>query len=174
MVQDEESFRSFVQAHWGVLVRTGYLLTGDRGAAEDLVQTALEKTHRRWSRVERVDDPAVYVRRAMVNTATSWRRRLRPREVPLGPDAARSSDEPHQNVDDRDELWRALATLPPRTRAVLVLRYFEDLTEAQIAAVLGCSPGSVKSQASRGLERLRHTMRPDDKTLLPLRDGEQP
>lgn len=164
-MQDEESFREFVRAGWPALVRFGYLVTGDRGAGEDLVQTALEKTHRRWGSVQRTDDPSVYVRRAMVNTATSWRRRRRHREVSLETaiDPAASSDT-YGVVDVRDELWRALATLPPRTRAILVLRYFEDLSEADTARVLDCSVGSVKSQASRGLDRLRHTL-PDGRAL---------
>lgn len=155
IVRDDDGFREFVRAQWGPLVRTAYLLTGDRGHAEDLVQAALEKTHRKWDRVSVMESPVAYVRRAMVNTATSWRRRHRFSEVPLlavdGP-----ATDPYSPVDQRQQVAAALRRLPPRMRAVLVLRYFEDLAEADVALALGCSVGTVKSQASRGLERLRH------------------
>jgi RNA polymerase sigma-70 factor (sigma-E family) len=150
-------FREFVERQWAPLLRTAYLLTGDRGHAEDLVQAALEKTHRRWDRVSMMEAPVAYVRKAMVNTATSWRRRRRFSEVPLvagdGP-----LDDPYGGIDQRQQVLAALRRLPPRMRAVLVLRYFEDLSEADIADALGCSVGSVKSQASRGLQRLRSEM----------------
>jgi DNA-directed RNA polymerase specialized sigma24 family protein len=129
---DDETFREFVVRQWEPLSRTAYLLTRDRGLAEDLVQAALEKTHRHWRRIERADSPEVYTRRVMINTADRY-----------------------GQVDNREVLLRALRRLPPRTQAILVLRYFEDRSEAEIARVLGCSPGSVKSQASRGLARLR-------------------
>ncbi|WP_433347728.1 SigE family RNA polymerase sigma factor [Micromonospora sp. CA-111912] len=153
--EDDEQFRLFVQRQWGPLLRTAYLLTGDRGAAEDLAQSALEKTHRRWGRVLRRDAPEVYVRRAMVNTAISWRRRRRPLEVPLLTSDSAPTPDAYAQVEERQLLLTALRRLPPRTQAVLVLRYFEDLSEADAAKVLGCSIGSVKSQASRGLARLR-------------------
>ncbi|MEV4134735.1 SigE family RNA polymerase sigma factor [Dactylosporangium sp. NPDC049742] len=155
MSEHDDGFRAFVTAQWGPLTRTAFLLTGDRGAAEDLVQSVLEKAHRRWSRILRSDAPEVYVRRAMVNTAISWRRRKRFAEVPLLPADDTPADDQYGRVDDRQQLLAALRRLPPRTRAILVLRYFEDLSEADVAAVLGCSTGSVKSQASRGLARLR-------------------
>ena len=151
----DERFRLFVRQQWGPLIRTAYLLTGDRGTAEDLVQAALEKTHRHWDRILRTDTPQVYVRRVMINTATSWWRRRRAIEVPLlGSDTVPAPDA-YAQVEQRQQLLLALRRLPPRTQAVLVLRYFEDLSEAETARVLGCSPGSVKSQASRGLARLR-------------------
>jgi RNA polymerase sigma-70 factor (sigma-E family) len=152
---DDERFRLFVREQWGPLTRTAYLLTGDRGTAEDLVQSALEKTHRRWGRILRKDMPEVYVRRVMLNTATSWWRRRRPIEVPLlGSDTVAAPDA-YLQVEQRQQLVVALRQLPPRTQAVLVLRYFEDLSEAETARILGCAVGSVKSQASRGLARLR-------------------
>ncbi|GAA3247740.1 SigE family RNA polymerase sigma factor [Dactylosporangium siamense] len=157
---DDDGFRAFVTAQWEPLTRTAYLLTGDRGAAEDLVQSVLEKSHRRWGRIVRSDAPEIYVRRAMVNTAISWRRRRRVVEVPLlAADAAPAADQ-YDRADTRQQLLVALRKLPPRTRAILVLRYFEDLSEADIAQVLGCSTGSVKSQASRGLARLRDHVDP--------------
>ena len=154
--QDEQDFRDFVVGQWHHLLRTAYLLTGDRGDAEDLVQSALVRVHRNWHRIERRDAPAVYARRILVNlNASVWRRRLRLREQP----AAQLPDRPDPDATEahalRDELLRACLRLPPRQRAVLVLRYFEDLTEAETAATLGISVGAVKSQTSRGLDRLR-------------------
>ncbi|GIG87918.1 SigE family RNA polymerase sigma factor [Plantactinospora endophytica] len=157
---DDEQFRLFVQRQWGSLVRTAYLLTGDRGTSEDLAQSALEKTHRRWDRVLRRDAPEVYVRRVMVNTAISWRRRRRLLEVPLLTSDSALTRDAYAQVEERQLLLAALRRLPPRTQAVLVLRYFEDLSEADTAEVLGCSVGSVKSQASRGLARLRAEFSP--------------
>jgi RNA polymerase sigma-70 factor (sigma-E family) len=153
--QDEQDFHDFVVGQWHALLRTAYLLTGDRGEAEDLVQSALVRVHRNWQRIERRDAPAVYARRVLVNlNASIWRRRrLREQpteQLPELPDA--DATEAHAL---RDELRRACLRLPPRQRAVLVLRYFEDLTEADTAATLGISVGAVKSQTSRGLDRLR-------------------
>ncbi|MGW5670919.1 SigE family RNA polymerase sigma factor [Micromonospora sp. NPDC003776] len=153
--EDDDQFRLFVQRQWGPLLRTAYLLTGDRGTAEDLVQSALEKTHRRWGRVLRRDAPEVYVRRVMVNTAISWRRRRRPLEVPLLTSDSAPVPDPYGQVEQRELLLVALRRLPRRTQAILTLRYLEDLSEADTAAALGCSVGAVKSQASRGLARLR-------------------
>lgn len=156
----DAEFQLFVRTQWGPLTRTAYLLTGDRGTAEDLVQSALEKTHRHWARILRKDAPELYVRRVMVNTAISWRRRRRVTEVPLmAADTAPTTDA-YAQAEQRHQLLQALRGLPPRTRAVLVLRYFEDLSEADIARVLHCSAGSVKSQSSRGLARLRAALAP--------------
>jgi RNA polymerase sigma-70 factor (sigma-E family) len=152
-VRNEDEFRDFVRQRWTALTRTAYLLTGDKGHAEDLVQTSLERLHRRWNWV---DDPERYTRRILANEASArWRRRAtRPETIT---DSVPESEVPDAEElhDERDRLWRALANLPRRTRVILVLRYFEDLTEAECAAVLQCSVGSVKSQASRGLAWLR-------------------
>ncbi|WP_204037021.1 SigE family RNA polymerase sigma factor [Micromonospora qiuiae] len=158
--EDDERFRLFVREQWAPLLRTAFLLTGDRGIAEDLVQSALEKTYRRWGRILRKDAPEVYVRRAMVNTAISWRRRRRVVEVPLLETDSTSTPDLHTQAETRHQLLTAPRRLPPKTRAILVLRYFEDLSEADIARVLGCSTGAVKSQASRGLARLRAQFKP--------------
>jgi len=152
---DDDTFREFVVRQWEPLSRTAYLLTRDRALAEDLVQSALEKTHRHWRRIERVDSPEVYTRRVMINTAISWRRRRKWAEVPLLPSDEGGHADPYGQADNRHLLLRALRDLPPRTQAILVLRYFEDRSEAEIAQLLGCSAGSVKSQASRGIARLR-------------------
>jgi RNA polymerase sigma-70 factor (sigma-E family) len=166
---DERGFHDFVTARRADLVRTAFLLCGDPDEAHDLVQTALMRVHRRWRSIERQDAPEVYARKVVVNLAASWwRRRLRMRWVPLS-ELAEPAGEPGHQLDDRDELWRAVMTLPPRTRAVLVLRYFEDLSEAETARQLDCSVGSVKSQASRGLARLRQVMDPAGADLtLPM------
>lgn len=150
----EDTFRPFVEAQWMPLVRTAYLIVGDRGRAEDLVQSVLEKVHRNWRRVQRMDAPDAYARKALVNTAISWRRRRRVPEVPLLAHDGPAADA-YARIDQRQEVVAALRSLPPRMRAVLVLRYFEDRTEAEISELLGCSPGTVKSQAARGLDRLR-------------------
>ena len=153
----EEEFRQFVQARWHSLVRTAFLLTGDQGRAEDLVQTVLVKVHRRWSHVAHAGSPYAYTRAALANESASWWRRRRVAEtlgeVPAHAD--RAPDDAYAAYDTRDEVARAVLALPPRMRAVVVLRYFDDLSEADTAEALGMSTGSVKSQASRGLERLR-------------------
>jgi RNA polymerase sigma-70 factor (sigma-E family) len=151
----DERFRRFVTEQWGPLARTAFLLTGDRGAAEDLVQSALEKAHRRWDQILRQDAPEVYVHRIMVNTLVSWRRRRRVAEVELVAATMTQAPDEYGRADTRHQLISALRTLPPRTRVILVLRYFEDRSEADVAEILGCSVGSVKSQASRGLAKLR-------------------
>ena len=169
---DEEAFREFVTARWTALLRTAYLLTGDHGRAEDLVQTTLEKMHRHWRRIERKDAPDAYARRVMTNLAISQSRRRRFREtsIAFAPQiAARDGANSADAVAVRDEVWRALLLLPPRMRAVLVLRFFEDLSEAEVARTLECSEGTVKSQTSRGLARLRELMRPDDPDDEPAR-----
>ncbi|KGN34348.1 RNA polymerase sigma factor [Knoellia sinensis KCTC 19936] len=154
---DEAAFAEFVTREWSRLVRVGYLLTGDVGRAEDLVQQALVKVHRHWSRVHRDGAPYAYTRAAIANESTSWWRRRRVAEdlgdVPAHAD--RSTRDAYAGVDNRDELIRALHTLPPRMRAVVVLRYYDELSEAETAQALGMSVGSVKSQTSRGLDRLR-------------------
>ncbi|MEV2236864.1 SigE family RNA polymerase sigma factor [Micromonospora sp. NPDC049891] len=158
----EEEFRDFVAARSGALLRTAYLLTGDWGTAEDLLQTALTKTYLAWKRLGGIEAIEPYARRVMVNTSTSWWRRRwhgeRPTEV-LPEHAA--VDEIERQLD-RDVLWRHLRALPARQRAVLVLRFYEDMSEAQTAAVLEISPGTVKSQTSRALATLRRRIGAED------------
>ena len=148
---EREAFDAFARGRMRELLRFAHVLTGDPHRAADLVQDALERTLISWHRVERKDDPEAYVRRAIVNRHISvWRRTRRERLVAETPEG--SYDEP---LGRDDELWAALATLPPRQRAVVVLRFYEDLTEADTAAALGCSVGTVKSQAHKALSRLR-------------------
>ncbi|HWD63794.1 MAG TPA: SigE family RNA polymerase sigma factor [Solirubrobacteraceae bacterium] len=161
-------FKQFVVQHVDSLLRTAYLITWDEREAEDLVQECLFKVARRWPRVSSMDQPAAYARRILVNLAIDAgphrARRRRELEPVLG--AAEPSSDPLGLLHDRADLMEALAGLPREQRAVLVLRYFNDLTEAQAATTLGCSEGTVKSRASRGLTRLREALSP-----LPIESG---
>ncbi len=148
---EREEFDAFAQARMAALLRFAHVLTGDPHAAADLVQDALERTVLAWPRITAKDNPEGYVRRAIVNRHVSvWRRTRRERlmaetpETPYDPPAGHDGD-----------LWCELASLPPRQRAVVVLRYYEDLSEAQVAEVLRCSVGTVKSQNFKALARLR-------------------
>jgi RNA polymerase sigma-70 factor (sigma-E family) len=157
--RSEQDFRAFVELRWTALVRFGYLLTGDWGAAEDLAQVALERTWRRWRHV-RDDRPERYVKAAMANQMRSRWRRRRPEPTSVAEIAEREPDPGHGDGHGdrhalRDALWQELLRLPPRMRAVVVLRTWEDLSEAETARLLGMSTGSVKSQLSRAMARLR-------------------
>jgi len=165
---DRQEFDAFVEARSTALLRTAYLLTHDRGLAEDLVQTSLAKAWFSWTRIE--TRPEAYVRRIMVNTYSSWwRRRWNGEEatadLPERHDPRRGEE---VRADDRTDLWRALERLPKRQRAVVVLRFYEDLSEAETAEIMQCSVGTVKSQASRALAKLRI-----DPTLAPNSDEER-
>ncbi|MGB2569544.1 SigE family RNA polymerase sigma factor [Micromonospora citrea] len=149
---DDADFREFVEARYAELLRTAYLLTGSRDAAQDLVHDTLLKVMRHW---RRVDEPIAYVRRAMVNERNSRWRRIGLRELLTSAVPDRSGPDSADAVVARDELLAALDRLPARMRTVLVLRYWEDLPEAEVAQTMGCSVGTVKSQAARGLARLR-------------------
>jgi RNA polymerase sigma-70 factor (sigma-E family) len=153
-IRHDDDFRDFVITWTPALFRTAFMLTGDRGHAEDLVQTALMKTSRRWTQISDREARYAYVRRVMVNTQTSWFRRRRVVEhfVDVVPESEAQLDE-FQATEGRT--LPALAQLPAGMRAVLVLRFYEDLSEAETARLLGCSVGTVKSQTSRGLDRLR-------------------
>jgi RNA polymerase sigma-70 factor (sigma-E family) len=152
---DDPGFRDYVAARGGSLLRMAYVLTRNQADAEDLVQAALAKTYQAWDRIEDVKSLDGYVRRAMVNTHISWWRRRRVEEYP-------TDDIPDQAVADHaddselaDALRRALGRLPSRMRTAVVLRYYEDMSEAEIAAVLGISQGTVKSTVSRAVAKLR-------------------
>ena len=151
-MEDEAEFDSFVVARSPALLRTAYLLVHDEALAEDLLQTALTKAWFAWKRIE--GDPEAYVRRILVTTSASWWRRKWTHEMP-------SADLPERATAATDEaavwqdLWNAIGQLPGRQRAVVVLRYLEDRTEAETARLLGCSLGTVKSQCSKALAKLR-------------------
>jgi RNA polymerase sigma-70 factor (sigma-E family) len=147
-------FEEFVAGRGQALQRFGYALTGDWALAEDLLQTSLTRAYPRWSRIRR-DDPEAYVRRIMINTWASWRRRRWRGEQPAGKLPEVAGPDSLTGVEDRHALRSALATLPPRQRAVVVLRYHQDMSELQVAIVLGVSVGTVKSQAAKALASLR-------------------
>ncbi|MEU4578679.1 SigE family RNA polymerase sigma factor [Nonomuraea sp. ATR24] len=143
-------FDEFVRSRGDALLRYGYVLSGNADDAADLVQEALARLGDAWSRVRKKDDPEGYVRTTMVRLhITSWRRRHREELVSVVPEKGR-----FDRYEDAD-LWADLQRLPPRMRVVLVLRYYEDLPDAEIAAILGVSRGTVRSQAARALDKLR-------------------
>lgn len=163
--RDVAAFADFVAARSASLYRTAYLMVGEHALAQDLVQEALTKTYVAWPRLREVANAEAYTRRTITNTAISWSRRRSSQERPtetmpeqLQPGA------PDGDLATRDWLWRELQLLPPRQRAAIVLRYYEDLSEARTAEVLGCAVGTVKSQVSAGLRRLREQVGSD---LLP-------
>jgi RNA polymerase sigma-70 factor (sigma-E family) len=149
----ERDFEEFVRRRSSSLLQTAYLLTGDRGHAEDLLQTVLLSVAGRWASIDGPKEP--YVRRALVNGATSVWRRRRLVESPLELSAEPWVEDRTTEVVERAEILRSLRQLSARQRAVIVLRYFEGLSEAEIAQALGCSTGAVKSYASRALTHLR-------------------
>lgn len=161
--EDRRSFEVFVTASGPSLFRTACLLTGDRREAEDLLQAAFERTLRRWGRSS-LRDPEAYVRTAMINAARSrWRpRRFHMVSVAEPPERAAGAD-PVDTAWRRDELFAALRKLPSGQRAMVVLRYWLDMSEVETAEVMGCSVGTVKSQASHGIRRLRGLLTVDER-----------
>jgi len=149
-----EDFSAFALSRWPGLVRLAFGLTGDSWMAEDIAQTALARAYVSWRRVSRADDPDAYLRRILVNASNRRFRRRRVIEQPGDPPEV-AVEGPADLVGERAALLAALRQLPPRQRAVIVLRYWDDLSDVQIAAALGCSPGTVRSQLSRGLATLR-------------------
>jgi RNA polymerase sigma-70 factor (sigma-E family) len=165
MDERDEAFCTFVAGRSRVLLQTAYLLTGNHVAAEDLLQATLLKVYLAWPRIRDLGAVEDYTRTVMVRTQVSFWRRAARRELTVAevPDATGTGSgwatgRGGSQFEDRDELWRALATLGARQRAVIVLRFYEDLTEAEIARVLDCSVGTVKSQLSRGLARMQERM----------------
>ena len=160
------SFEDFVDGSSARLFTMALLLTGQqRPDAEDLLQGVLERAYRRWRRICRNGDPEPYVRQMLVHAAVDrWRQRRHRREEPLTVGASPAAGDQASEIADRDLLLRALARLPAGQRAVLVLRYFCDLSEAQTAATLGCSVGSVKKQASRALATMRAAVERESRT----------
>ena len=156
MNAEASDFARFVEAREAALRRTAWLLTGDWGLAEDLVQTALARSWPRWERIRRRDDPEVYVRRVIVNTWITWsRRRWRGEKASQAVAEAPAAGDVAAEVAMRMALREALKTLTGRQRAVLVLRVYDDLPEAQVAQMLHCPVGTVKSAMSLALARLR-------------------
>ncbi|MCW3158819.1 SigE family RNA polymerase sigma factor [Micropruina sonneratiae] len=152
-----QEFTTFVDSSARYLARTAYLLTGSQDLADDLVQEALTRTYAAWDRV-RVQDATAYARRVLVNLTIDRHRRSEP--VPLEWSDRPDAVDAHARSDDADEVARMLAGLTPRQRRIVVLRYFDDLTEAQTAECLGISVGTVKSACSRALASLREQYTP--------------
>jgi RNA polymerase sigma-70 factor (sigma-E family) len=162
---DDEDFTAFVAAVSRRMLRSAYLITGNAEEAQDLLQIALERTYRHWPRVRRQDSPEAYARKILVNAATDQWRRNRDRNVSLADQRLQACEDPGlAGLPGREALLRRIRELPVGQRAVLVLRYFDDLTELETAHVLGCSVGTVKSQHARALARLRQQL-PDRRSL---------
>ncbi|MGH9131061.1 MAG: SigE family RNA polymerase sigma factor [Acidimicrobiales bacterium] len=167
----QASFDHFVRASTDQLLGTGYLIVWDLYTAQDLVQETLVRVALRWGRVSRMEHPSAYARRVLVNLALDHQRRRARSKEDLGPlsddgtiDLVAAGD-PFGQVEDREVLLLVLARLPIRQRTTLVLRFWADLPDAEIAFAMGCSIGSVKSQASRGLDRLRDMFGPQDNEM---------
>ncbi len=162
-----EDIEAFVAARGPALRRFAYVLCGDRQRAEDLVQSALARVLKHWSRVRVMEHPEAYVRQAVVREHLAWWRRRSSAEVvsDAPPDRALPGDFT-TTAAERDETWRLLAGLPPRQRAVLVLRFYEDLDDAAVARLLGTTESTVRSNATRGLAALRRALAaPPDATI---------
>lgn len=175
------SFEEYAAAAWSTLYRSAYLLAGNYADAEDLAQQTLIKAHRAWAKVGASDSPNAYVQRILINTFLSSKRpkarrlELLTDEIPqrggATSTAAGAAGTPGTS-DERMALWPHVKQLPPQQRAVIVLRYFEDLDEAEIAEILGCSRGTVKSTAHRALKSLRAALdAPGDQTGARVRPG---
>lgn len=168
---DEDRFTEFVRTHSASLFRTAYLMTGDYQRAEDLLQTTLVRVYQRWPRISAMERPVGYARKVLVSQAASWWRRLSSHESPLA-----LRDEPSwagrvDQVPEHERVWKAVLSLPPRQRAVTVLRYYEDLTEAQIAETLSMAPGTVKSHSHAAARRLAELL--GEPQLEPTRPAEE-
>ena len=162
---DPDGFDAFIEARSRSLLHTAYLLVQDEALAKDLLQTALAKSWFAWKRID--GDPEAYVRRVLVTTSVSWWRRRWTGETPTGnlPERADSAAGDMELWAEQQDLWNAVGRLPRRQRAVIVLRYLEDRSEAETAELLGCSVGTVKSQCSKALVKLRI-----DSSLVPAEE----
>jgi RNA polymerase sigma-70 factor (sigma-E family) len=161
------TFEQFAMNRLPSLLRYAVVLTGDRDLAQDIVQEVLARAQVRWRRISEADSPEAYVHRMVLNEYLSWRRSWAVRNVHAVGERLVDIDNAHggvhdhaQNIVEADELWHRLARLGRRQRAVLVLRYYEQLTDETIADLLGCSPATVRSHASRALKNLRLTSEP--------------
>lgn len=156
--RDPAAFAEFVAARSGALHRSAYLMVGERHLAQDLLQEALTKTYVAWPRLRDPAKAEAYTRKVITTTAISWYRRRSWQERPSDTIPEVSHEGHGDDLVRREWVWAALQALPPRQRAAVVLRYYEDLTEVQISEVLGCAPGTVKSQASAALKALRRAL----------------
>ena len=157
--RESAEFAEFAAARAGALHRAAYLMVGDVQLAQDLVQEALTKTYVAWPRLRDTGKAEAYCRKAITTTAITWfRRKGWDNERPTESMPERTVVSPLESVADREMVWKALQTLPPRQRAAVVLRFYEDLSEAQTAEALDCRPGTVKSQVSAALSKLRELL----------------
>jgi RNA polymerase sigma-70 factor (sigma-E family) len=169
--KDEVDFTAFVVGASGRLQRMAYAVCGDRPLAEDAVQAAWVKAYRNWPRVRDANSPEAYVRKMVVNQLLSWRRRRSWSTTTASGRGGEPSRASHENdVVDHDLVWSAVGSLPPRQRAVIVLRYYEGMTEVEIAEILRIRPGTVKSQSSAALTHLRELLGEAD-VVLPASDN---
>jgi RNA polymerase sigma-70 factor (sigma-E family) len=169
--RDRSDFAEFVSARSTALHRAAYLMVGEVSLAQDLVQEALTKTYVAWPRLRDKGNAEAYTRKAITTTAISWfRRKAWSQEISSDAPPEGGSQGHADSVTQSAWLWTALQELPVRQRAAIVLRYYEDLTEAQTADAMGCAVGTVKSQVSAGLSKLRERLGDDDPELLPLTD----
>ena len=164
--RDVTAFSDLVATRSAALLRTAYLVVGDHQLAQDLVQESLVKTYVAWPRLRDVTKAEAYARRTIVTTAISWRRRRSFHERPVLAIPEQAQSDRTDAFATRDLLWAQVRALPARQRAALVLRYYEDLSESDTAQLMGCAVGTVKSQVSAGLDRLRQRMGPEVFGLL--------
>jgi RNA polymerase sigma-70 factor (sigma-E family) len=165
--RDSAAFAEFAAARSPALFRAAYLMVGDHAMAEDLLQEALTKTYVAWPKLRDVNNAEAYTRKAITTTAISWwRRKSWQNEKPRDDVPERPYEEHSDAIAQRDWLWNELQSLPPRQRAAIVLRFYEDLTEAQTAEAMGVSVGTVKSQVSDGLKKLRNKLGTDVRVEL--------
>ncbi len=164
---DIAAFSDLVAARSPALLRTAYLVVGDHQLAQDLLQEALVKAYVAWPRLRDVTKAEAYVRRTIVTTAISWRRRRSFHERPVDAVPDTWDADQTERLATHDDVWAQVGSLPPKQRAALVLRYYEDLSEADTAEVLGCSIGTVKSQVSEALGKLRERVGPSSAAFLP-------
>jgi RNA polymerase sigma-70 factor (sigma-E family) len=164
---DVSAFSELVAARSGALLRTAYVVVGDHQLAQDLLQEALVKAYVAWPRLRDTAKAEAYVRRTIVTTAISWSRRRSFHEPPVERVAEATDGDETDRLATHDVLWEQVRGLPPRQRAALVLRYYEDLSEADTADLMGCSVGTVKSQVAAALAKLRERVGVDDGVQLP-------
>ena len=155
MTAINQEFEAFVRSRGPALLRFAYVLTSDAALAEDLVQEAVLKVYKQWGKVMVAEHPEAYLKRIVINEYISWRRRRRNGEVPGEVPDLMTGAAAESVVEERDSIWRAMADLSPRQRAALVLRFYEDLPEEEIARILGCAGGTVRSLTTRALDTLR-------------------
>jgi RNA polymerase sigma-70 factor (sigma-E family) len=168
---DEDRFTEFVRASSASLFRTAYLMTGDYQRAEDVLQSALVRVYQRWPRVAAMAKPEACARKVVVTQAASWWRKRSSHESPLVLRDEPSWDGRVEDVPEHERVWQAVLSLPRRQRAVTVLRYYEDLSEAQIAETLGMAPGSVKSHSHAAGRRLADLLGEPRATAVPAEEA---